>query len=92
MECPTVEGVALTPNERHAMEHGARFLLTEKEAAERIGFSPRFLQERRWKGAGPRFVRVSARAVRYRPEDLEAWAESLLRTSTSDDGSTVEAE
>ena len=64
-----------------------KILLTEAEAARRLGFTPRFLQERRYKGGGPKFVRVSARAIRYRPEDLEAWAEERLRNSTSDLGS-----
>ncbi len=64
----------------------ARILLSEREAAELIGFTPRFLQERRLRGGGPRFVRVSARAVRYRPADLESWAAERLRISTSDSG------
>ena len=61
-----------------------RILLTEAEAAEFIGFTPRFLQDRRYRGDGPPFVRVSARAIRYRIEDLEQWAEERLRTSTSE--------
>ena len=68
------------------MEYPARILLTEDEAAELIGFTPRFLQERRFRGGGPPFVRVSARAIRYRPVDLEEWAAKRLRTSTSDTG------
>ena len=71
------------------MEHPRKLLLTEAEAAELIGFTPRFLQERRFRGGGPRFVAVSARAVRYRPQDLEEWAAERLRTSTSDPGSGV---
>lgn len=69
------------------MEVPAKILLTEDEAAELIGFTPRFLQERRFRGGGPAFVRVSARAIRYRPEDLAGWAAARLRTSTSDPGS-----
>ena len=63
-----------------------KLLLTEEEAADLTGFTPRFFQERRYKGDGPQFVRISARAVRYRIEDLEAWARDRLRTSTSDRG------
>lgn len=62
-----------------------KILLTEKEAAEAIGLTPRFLQDRRLKGGGPPFVRISARCVRYRPEDLETWAVERLRHSTSED-------
>ena len=69
------------------MEHTDKLLLTEAEAARRLGFTPRFLQQRRYTGGGPKFVRVSARAIRYRPEDLEVWAADRLRTSTSDPGS-----
>lgn len=63
-----------------------RILLTEAEAAERIGLSRRFLAVRRYRGGGPPYVRISARCVRYRPEDLEEWAAERVRTSTSDDG------
>ena len=71
------------------MQVNQKLLLTEAEAARTIGFTPRFLQERRYRGGGPKFVRVSARAIRYRPEDLEAWAAERLRTSTSDPGSEM---
>lgn len=60
-----------------------KYLLTEAEAAELIGFSKRFLQARRLTGNGPKWVSVSRRAVRYRFEDLQVWAEQLLRSSTS---------
>ena len=63
-----------------------KLLLTERQAAEALGFTPRFLQNRRFTGDGPRFIRVSARAIRYRPEDLEDWAAERVRTSTSDFG------
>ncbi len=59
-------------------------LLTQKEAADRLGLSTRFLEVRRYQGGGPPFVRVSSRCVRYRPADLEAWAAERVRTSTSD--------
>ncbi|HET7321428.1 MAG TPA: helix-turn-helix domain-containing protein [Longimicrobiaceae bacterium] len=68
------------------MEHPEKLLLNENEAAKMLGFKPRTLQEWRLRGGGPAFVRVSSRCVRYRPEDLEAWAEARVRTSTSDPG------
>jgi hypothetical protein len=61
-----------------------KILVDEREAADLLGFTPRFLQVRRQTGDGPPFVRVSSRAIRYRPEDLRAWAADRLRTSTSD--------
>ncbi len=59
-------------------------LLTQQEAAERLGMSKRWMEVRRYQGGGPPFVRVSSRCVRYRPEDLEQWAAERVRISTSD--------
>jgi predicted DNA-binding transcriptional regulator AlpA len=61
-------------------------LLDEKEAAMYLGFSPRSLQNWRVRGEGPRFIKVSARSVRYRMPDLLAWIEKRTRQSTSDWG------
>lgn len=61
-------------------------LLTEIEAADYLQLTPRALQAWRYKGRGPRYVKISARAVRYRLEDLNGWIESRLRSSTSDPG------
>jgi len=66
--------------------HNEDALLTEKEAAKYLNFTPRFLQSRRVRGDGARFVKISSRAVRYRKSDIDAWVESLLRKSTSDRG------
>ena len=62
-------------------------LLTEKEAGKLLGFSIRTLQKWRVYGGGPRFVRASARAIRYQRCDLDEWIQSCLRSSTSDPGS-----
>lgn len=59
-------------------------LLTETEAGKRLGFSIRSLQKWRCYGGGPRFIRVSARAIRYRPADLEQWIKDRAKTSTSE--------
>lgn len=61
-------------------------LLTEKRAAEMLGFTPRALQAWRRNGKGPRYIFVSSRAVRYRPSDLLVWVEAHARNSTSDPG------
>jgi predicted DNA-binding transcriptional regulator AlpA len=61
-------------------------LLTEEDAAAYLKLTRRALQAWRYQGRGPRFVKISARAVRYRPEDLERWIETRLRTSTVDPG------
>lgn len=71
--------------DRHTTDPDA--LLRDDAAAELLGFTTRALADWRRRGCGPRYVRVSARAIRYRRRDLTEWAEALLRTSTSDDGS-----
>ena len=63
--------------------HDLDRLINEYEAAEFVGFSVRALQNWRLRGGGPVFVKISARAVRYRKRDLIAWAEAHTQTSTS---------
>jgi len=50
--------------------------LTEKEVAKQISVSIASLRRWRLVQRGPRFVRVGA-LVRYRPEDLQQWMETL---------------
>lgn len=59
-------------------------LLNERQAAEFLGFTIRALQAWRLRGGGPLYVKVSARAVRYRRRDLMAWTEARLRANTSE--------
>ena len=59
-------------------------LMREKQAADWIGVTVRFLQQSRVTGRGPKYVHLSRRAIRYRPQDLEEWVKSRLRTSTSE--------
>ena len=50
--------------------------LTEKEVAKQIRVSLASLRRWRLVQRGPRFVKVGA-LVRYRPEDLQQWMETL---------------
>lgn len=50
--------------------------LTEKDVAKQISVSLGSLRRWRLVNRGPRFVKVGA-LVRYRPEDLQHWMESL---------------
>lgn len=59
-------------------------LCNEREAAGFLGYSVRALQNWRVRGGGPRFVKVSARSIRYRRRDLIAWIEDHLRSHTSE--------
>jgi len=70
------------------MEEGT--LLTEKQAAILLNYTPSFLQKRRMTGDGPPFVRISATSIRYRRKDLELFIENRIRTSTSDQGENTQ--
>ena len=61
-------------------------LLNTREAARYIGLSKAFLERDRWAGAKVPFIKISARAVRYRVEDLDIYIQSRVRKSTSDPG------
>ncbi|MCG7995378.1 MAG: helix-turn-helix domain-containing protein [Candidatus Thiodiazotropha taylori] len=61
-------------------------LLTTTEAANLLGVSKAFLERDRWAGARVPFIRVGARAVRYRSDDLKAYINNQVRKSTSDLG------
>ena len=58
-------------------------LLTSKEAAPILGVSVAFLERDRWAGARVPYIKIGARAVRYRLSDLNAYIESCIRLSTS---------
>lgn len=58
-------------------------LLTTRQAAPVLGVSVAFLERDRWAGARVPFIKIGARAVRYRLSDLHAYIESCLRKSTS---------
>jgi excisionase family DNA binding protein len=62
------------------------FLITPPEAAQLLNVSERSLENWRHRGAGPAFVRVSGRCIRYRHTDLLDWIDDRLRTSTVDPG------
>jgi predicted DNA-binding transcriptional regulator AlpA len=52
---------------------------TTKEAAKRLGLAVRTLEGFRCKGGGPRYCKIGKRIVRYRIEDLDAWAEERIQ-------------
>lgn len=59
-------------------------LLNTCQAAAYLGVSKAFLERDRWAGARIPFVRIGARAVRYRQSDLERYVTQQIRHSTSD--------
>ena len=59
-----------------------RYLRT-KEAARFLSLSARTLEKHRTYGTGPLYRKIGGRVV-YAIADLQAWADSGLKTSTSD--------
>jgi len=64
----------------------AQTLLTTAEAAKELNVSQRTLETLRYRGDGPRFVRVGRRTVRYPADELDRYVQTRLRRSTSDPG------
>ena len=60
-------------------------VLTEKETAALLRISVKGLQGWRYRGHGPKFLKLG-RSVRYRRGDLHDFLLKALRTSTSDPG------
>ncbi|MYA97610.1 MAG: helix-turn-helix domain-containing protein [Nitrospinae bacterium] len=71
------------------MNANGKNYLSTREAADWLGLSPRTLERYRVSGDGPVFHHFGGR-VRYLRDDLEAWAQTRRRTSTSDDGGAAE--
>jgi predicted DNA-binding transcriptional regulator AlpA len=58
-------------------------LLSNDETADLLGLKPATLDNWRWRGVGPSFVRVGSR-VKYAENDVLAWINEQTRRSTSD--------
>ncbi len=57
-------------------------LLTTRQAAELLNLKESTLEQWRWQGKGPQFVKLG-RCVRYRRADLEAFTEgNIFRSAT----------
>lgn len=57
-------------------------LMTATEAGELVAMTTGALAQLRFTGAGPKFVKLGARSVRYRREDIEEWVTGHVRTRT----------
>lgn len=63
---------ATPPRENQSAAHA---LLDDVEVALRLNVSLQTVRNWRTRGEGPRYVKLGKRAVRYRPEDVEAFIE-----------------
>lgn len=57
-------------------------LMTTAQAAELLQVKPQTLEQWRWRGCGPRFVKVG-RSCRYRRADLDAYLTGRTFESTT---------
>lgn len=69
---PTIDNLPCNPDA----------LLNERQAAMLLGMSARTLQEWRYRGGGPKFVKTG-RSIRYRRRDLMAWIDAATLENTS---------
>ena len=60
--------------------------LRTPEAARYLGVSLSFLNHARLRGSGPTYKKLSPKLIVYSLEDLQAWANSKNRRSTSSSG------
>lgn len=58
-------------------------LATPKAVAEHLGTTEAALAQMRYRGVGPRFVKVGGRQVRYRWSDVEAYVDKQTFISTA---------
>ena len=56
--------------------------LTQNDLAERWSLSPRTLEQWRWRGVGPRYLKLGGHVV-YRLEDVEAFEAVRLHENTA---------
>ncbi len=59
-------------------------LLSEEQAAAFIGVTRRAMQAWRFSGGGPKYIRISARCIRYTKRYLKEHSENHLQSSTSE--------
>ena len=72
-----------TPDTRTQRAVDPDRLMNEHEAAGILCYSVRALQNWRSRGGGPKFIKVSARSVRYRRRDLLDWIQARTVANTS---------
>ena len=60
----------------------AKEFFNQIDLSRRWGISTRTLEQWRWRGEGPKFIKIGG-SVRYRVEDVEAYEQQHLLTCTS---------
>lgn len=63
--------------------HSDPVFIDEFSAASRLSLSVSTLRQYRLKGGGPKYCKLTARAVRYPVDELDRWARSRMIANTS---------
>jgi len=64
-----------------------KLYLNETEASQRYGYSKQWFQRERWKGTGPRFMKVNGGKILYPLDETDKWFQSFgFKQSTSEYG------
>ena len=79
------DGPASEEAESSALEYW-NALINEDNAADFADLSKRTMQGFRQKGGGPKYVRISARCIRYTRAWLKEWADARSAHSTAEYG------
>lgn len=62
-----------------------KLYLNETEASQRYGYSRQWFQRERWKGTGPKFLKINRGRVLYSIKDTDEWFSSFeLQKNTSE--------
>lgn len=57
-------------------------LITPAQLGERFGMTTGALAQMRYKGNGPKFIKLGGRQIRYSESDIQAWLEQQTKDRT----------
>ena len=69
--------------ESEMIENPIEDLWTEHDVAKFLGLSVRTIQQWRYRGDGPRYLKINDAVVRYRPGVVSEWAEEYVQSNTA---------
>ena len=73
------------------MSEAQKLYLSETEASYRYGYSRQWFQRERWKGTGPRFLKINSKIL-YPLEETDRWFESFGMNHSTSECEKVRAE
>ena len=67
------------------MSSTQKLYINETEASSRYGYSRQWFQRERWKGTGPKFIKINGGKILYPIKETDAWfASFVMQQSTSE--------